>query len=433
MWSVREKIFLLWLLPASALRISAATYWGDIEPLLARHCVGCHQAGEVGPFVLDSYAAAKARAKTILAVTASGYMPPWKPSALSVPFHEQRRLSAAEKLLLSEWVKGGALEGTARAKTLPPRQSIPAADAVWRMPQPFSLAATGTDEYRCFVVPSPGKDARWVNGFRFSPGNRRIVHHALVFFDLSGAARRLDAEAEGPGYPCFGTPGFLPTASLGGWSPGNGRLQMPPDTAVKLAPGADIVFQIHYQVTGKVETDQSGVEVWFASGAPAKRLLDVALTSNRIDIPAGVAAYKVTDYFELPVDVTLWQIIPHAHLIARRIRGWATLPGAARKVVLAIDDWDFQWQDVYRLVKPLKLPAGTLIEMEVTYDNSKANPRNPNQPPQRVVWGPGVKDEMAGLHWNVTVDDEAEDLEELTQSLWGKMIRLTRGQQLRKP
>lgn len=427
------KTFLLSLLLASGQATKAATYWQDIEPLLAKHCVSCHQTGEVGPFVLDSYAAAKARAKTILAVTASGYMPPWKPSAGSVRFHDERRLSASEKLLLAEWVKGGALEGTPRAKTILPGKTVPAADAVWRMPQAFSLAAAGTDEYRCFVLPSNGKDPRWVNGFRFSPGNRRIVHHALVFFDLSGAARRLDTEAEGPGYPCFGTPGFLPSSSLGGWSPGNGRLQMPPDTAVRLAPGADIVFQVHYQSTGKVETDQSSVEVWFAPGAPAKRLLDVALTSNRIDIAAGVAAYKVTDYFELPVDVTLWQIIPHAHLIARRIRGWATLPGAARKVVLAIDDWDFQWQDVYRLAKPMKLPAGTLIEMEVQYDNSAANRRNPSQPPQRVLWGPGVKDEMAGLHWNVTVDDEAEDLAELTQSLWGKMIRLTRGQQLRKP
>jgi hypothetical protein len=75
---------------------------------------------------------------------------------------------------------------------------------------------------------------------------------------------------------------------------------------------------------------------------------------------------------------------------------------------------------------PLKLKAGTRLEMEIVYDNTVANPRNPNRPPQRVVWGPGTADEMAGMHWNVTVDDEAKDLEDLTHSLWGKMIRSIR-------
>ncbi len=352
-------------------------------------------------------------------------MPPWKPVAPGVGYRHERRLSAVEIATLQAWVAGGAARGPSVVDRNLPPVAVPAPDREWRVLEPFEVPAQGQDLYRCFVIPSRLDEARWIDGFEFTPGNRVVVHHALVFFDLSGAGRRLDAEAEGPGYPCFGTPGFLPVASLGGWSPGNRRLTMPPGTAVRAPKGADIVLQIHYHPTGKLERDQSGVRVYFAKSPPQKRLLDIALTSNRIDIAAGLAKYQVHDYFEVPVDVTLWQIIPHAHFVARRVRAWAVLPGGVRKAVLTITDWDFNWQDIYQLKAPLRLPAGTLLEMEIDYDNSTANPRNPNQPPQRVSWGPGSGDEMAGVHWNVTVDNEERDLEDLTSSLWGKMIRAT--------
>ncbi len=299
-------------------------------------------------------------------------------------------------------------------------------DQRWRASTSYEVAGEGQDQYRCFVVPSGLDEARYIDGFEFLPGNRRVVHHALIFFDLSGAARKMDAEAEGPGYPCFGTPGFLPVASLGGWSPGNGRLTMPSGTAIRAPKGADVVFQIHYHPSGKTEWDQSEVAVYFAKQAPKRKLLDIALTSKAIDIPAGQADYKVRDWFEVPVDVTLQQIIPHAHFVARAARAWVIFPGGLKKSVLTITDWDFNWQDIYQLKAPLALKAGTRLEMEILYDNSAKNPRNPNRPPQRVVWGPGSADEMAGMHWNVTVDNEARDLEDLTSSLWGKMIRTIR-------
>jgi hypothetical protein len=103
-----------------------------------------------------------------------------------------------------------------------------------------------------------------------------------------------------------------------------------------------------------------------------------------------------------------------------------TLPTGLRKTVLTITDWDFNWQDIYQLKTPLAMKAGTILEMEIEYDNSAKNPRNPNRPPKRVLWGPGTADEMAGVHWNITVDDEARDLEDLMHSLWGKMMRMIR-------
>jgi hypothetical protein len=261
------KIFWLWLLLAKSQPSSAVTYHRDVAPILERHCVQCHQVGEVGPFPLDSFEAVKKHARQVALAASTRFMPPWKPVAPGVAFHRDRRLSAAEIATLEAWVKQGALAGVAAAakpKVVVPK---PEPDQVWKMKSGYELSADGDDQYRCFAVPTGNDAVRFVEGFEFLPGNRRVVHHALLFFDLSGTGRKLDA---GSGYPCFGSPGFLPSSSLGGWSPGNGRLQMPPGTAVRVPPGADIVFQIHYHPTGKPETDQSGVAVYFAKEPPKR-------------------------------------------------------------------------------------------------------------------------------------------------------------------
>jgi hypothetical protein len=423
MWNAYAKIFWLSLLLARSQPTSAATYEAHIRPLLDKHCVDCHRDGEAGPFRLDSYEAAASRAKLLAAVTRGRVMPPYKAKPSSLPFHNERRLTPAEIALFAAWAQAGAPRGKSIAAR-PERPAKPfAADLAWEMTAAVDLPAEGPDLYRCVVVPAKLAEARWISAFRFVPGNARVVHHALFFFDLSGAARKRDQETGGEGYPCFGSPGFLPASSLGGWSPGNRVLEMPGGTAVRAPKGADLVMQLHYRLTGKPETDRSRLEVRFSATPPVRRLTDIALTSNAIDIAPGVAGYRVRDRFEIPVSVTLWQIIPHAHFLARRMRAWATPPGQAKRVLLAIDDWDFNWQDIYQLRKPLPLPAGTLVEMEILYDNTTANVRNPNHPPKRVQWGLGTADEMAGMHLNVTVDDEARDLQELNAHLWGKMIR----------
>jgi hypothetical protein len=197
---------------------------------------------------------------------------------------------------------------------------------------------------------------------------------------------------------------------------------MPAGTATTVYPDADLVVQIHFHPTGKPERVQAEVGLYFTAQTPVRHLLDIALVSRRIDIPAGATDYKVSDYFELPVDVEALGIIPHAHYICKDMKGWAILPDGRKQWLIWIRDWDFNWHEQYHYASPVKLPAGTLLEMEFTYDNSAANPRNPNHPPRRVEWGPESTDEMAGLH--VQVIPRNEDLEELGLALRGKMVRM---------
>lgn len=404
-----------------AFLLLSVTFTRDIAPILYKHCAGCHHPGEVAPFSLITYADVAKRAALIAEVTGSRYMPPWKPSAGYGHFRGERRLTDLEIAKIRQWAAAGAPEGD--PALLPPAPKFSAGwqlgepDLVAQMPAPFTVPADGPDLYQCFVIPLPIAQQKFERAVEFRPGNAQVVHHALMFLDPMHIARR-----QASSYSCFGTPGFLPSGALGGWSPGSAPIVMPPGTATKLYKDTDLVVQIHFHPTGKPEPVRASVGIYFTDQPPTRHLVDVPLVSRRIDIPPGATAYKASDSFELPVDVEAVGIIPHAHYICKDMQGWAILPGGRKQWLIWIRDWDFNWQEQYRYATPVKLPAGTRLFMEFTYDNSDANPHNPNHPPRRVQWGVESTDEMAGLHVQAIPARNA-DLEELGRSLWGRLMR----------
>lgn len=404
---------------------AAVTFSHDAAPILYRHCVQCHHAGAVAPFPLVTYADVAKRAHLIATVTASRYMPPWLPAAPH--FQHERHLSAVEIATLQHWAAEGAPQGnpaeTPRAPQFATGWPLGPPGLETEMRAPFQVPADGPDLYQCFVIPIESKSERYVKAIDIRPGNPHVVHHALLFQDITREARRRDT---GNGYPCFGTPGFLPARGLGGWTPGKQPVPEPPGMAETLYPRADLVLQVHYHPTGKPETDRTRIALYFTADKPRLHLTDVGLESNRIDIPPGNANYQVTDHFTFPVAVDVIGIIPHAHYVCKDMRGVAILPDGTRRTLIHIPKWDFNWQDQYRYPTAIRLPAETRVEMVFTYDNSAANPLNPNHPPKRVVYGPATTDEMAGLHLEV-VPVNATDAEELGQALWGKMMRMLGG------
>ena len=401
------------------------TFARDVAPIIYRHCAQCHHTGSVAPFPLITYEDVAKRAQLVATVTASRYMPPWLPSAPHL--QNERRLSEAEIATLRRWEASGAPQGDpAQAPHAPEFSSawpMGPPDLEAEMRGPFPVPADGPDLYQCFVIPVPTAPERYVKAIDIRPGNARVVHHALLFQDITREARRRDT---GEGYPCFGTPGFLPARGLGGWTPGKQPVAAPPGLAETLYPGADLVLQVHYHPTGKLESDRTRVALYFGPDKPRRHLVDVGLESKRIDIPPGVANYRVSDHFTFPVAVDVIGVIPHAHYICKDMRGYAVLPDGVRRVLIHIPDWNFKWQEQYRYSAPIRLPAGTRVEMQFTYDNSDANPRNPSHPPKRVLYGPATTDEMAGLHLEVVPARDA-DAEELNQALWGKMMRMLGG------
>ncbi|HTM47486.1 MAG TPA: hypothetical protein VL285_02320 [Bryobacteraceae bacterium] len=404
------------------------TFTRDVAPILYKRCVSCHRTGEAGPFPLVSYADSAKRAGLIAQVTASRYMPPWKPVAGHGDFEGARGLTQSEIDTLGRWARGGAREGDpAELPPLPPAggRALKDPDLSVRMIQSYAVPAEGPDLYRCFVIPLGLKSVRYADAIEFRPGNPKVVHHALLFLDRAGVARKKES-SPGAGYECFGAPGFLPGAGLGGWSPGSPSIRMPDGVSAVLDARSDLVLQVHFHPTGKVETGQAEVAFRFTVRPPSRRLLDIPLGSRRIDIAAGEKAYKVTDHFTLPVDVEVIGIIPHAHYLCKEMKGVARLPDGSVRWLIWIQDWDFNWQEPYRYKIPLRLPEGTRLEMEFLYDNSEGNVRNPSHPPRRVRWGPDSTDEMAGLHVQALAARES-DVAELVQALWGKTMRSVGG------
>ncbi len=378
------------------------TFNKDVAPILFASCASCHRPNEVGPFPLLTYQDAKKRAKQIAAVTEKKVMPPWKPTVGHEVFKDARPLSAAQIGTLQAWAAAGAPEG--EATDLPPAPKFPEGwhlgepDLVLKVAKPFTVPAEGPDVYVHFVLPLSFDADKYVKAAQVRPSNKRVAHHGVPILDGSGTARKLAQKHGGDHYPNFGGPGFIPRGFLPGYAPGQiTRIDPADNRGITLGKGQDIVLQMHYHPTGKEETDQPQIGLYFTDKKPERNVNVIAMANNDVHIPAGTAGYRRADAFKLPADFEVRDVWGHMHMIGRDMHVWAELPDGKTKELIHIPDWDFNWQDTYRYQKPFVLPKGTVVKAEWTWENTAANPRNPFSPPKLITWGEGSTDEMSGL------------------------------------
>jgi tetratricopeptide (TPR) repeat protein len=399
--------------PSLAAAQPRLTFTKDIAPIVWARCASCHRPGEIGPFSLITYDDVRRHAAQIATVTARRIMPPWKPVAGQGDFQSDRRLTDPELQSLQQWIASGAPEGD--ASDLPPVPNwtdgwqLGAPDLIVRMPDAYTVPADGRDVFRTFVIPIPVSGPRYVRAIEFHPGNARVVHHANLGVDRTRSSHLLDLRDPEPGYEgSMERDAAYPEGQLLGWTPGQAPHPAPDGTQWRLEPGSDLVVQLHLQPTGKVERLAVAVAFFFTDTAPTRAPVGLRLGSETIEIPPGAQEYVVADRYQLPVDVEVLAVQPHAHNLARRMEAKATLPDGTTRWLIGIDDWDFRWQDVYRYAAPFVLPKGSSISMRYTYDNSAGNPRNPHVPPVRVVWGQNTSNEMGDL-WIQVIPRSAAD------------------------
>ncbi len=392
-------------------KTSVPTFNHDIAPIIYQNCSNCHRPGEVAPFALLTYQDVAKRAKLIADITQARVMPPWKATEGYGDFKDVRRLTDPQIAMIRDWAAHGAPEGNATEKPVPP--TFPTGwlggepDQVFKMTQAYTVPAEGPDQFRCFVIPLNANQDEYVKKVEFRAGNPKIVHHAILFLDTTGEAKTRET-APGQGYSCVGGPGLDITGSLGGWAPGATPSNAPPGVAHEIKKGADLVMQIHYHLDGKVERDQSTVGLTFSKEPPSKGLTLFVLGNTSIDIPAGDANYVVKASGVLPMDTEAIGIFPHAHYLCKDMKVDAHLPDGTVTPLIWIKDWDFNWQGSYRYASAVKLPKGTRLEMQYTYDNSAANPHNPSEPPREVKFGEETTNEMAFAFVSLTLDSPAE-------------------------
>ncbi|HWW87595.1 MAG TPA: tetratricopeptide repeat protein, partial [Vicinamibacterales bacterium] len=386
------------------------TFDRDIAPLLSRRCVQCHQPDGDAPFSLVRYDEVRSHARQIAEVTARRYMPPWKPDADSPAFLGERRLKDDEIALIDRWVKTGMSEGL-------PHDPLPEPhvgggwlsgepDLILTLPT-YTLRADGLDVFRNFVVTVPGHQTRYVRAFQFRPRSRG-VHHANIRIDPTPASRALDEADPAPGYEgVILHSAEYPDGHFLGWTPGQ---TAPPsnDLAWRLDGGTDLVVQLHMRPTGRTEQIAPLIGLYFTSEPSPRTPAIVRLGRQNLDIAPGASDYRSTDSFVLPVDAQVMAIQPHAHYRAREVTAWAAQPDGSRRSLIGITDWDFNWQDQYRLAQPFWLPAGTTLAMTFRFDNSANNPRNPSHPPERVAWGWRSSDEMGDVWIQMLARNETD-------------------------
>ena len=408
---------------------SNPTYNEHVAPILFARCATCHRPIETSfrggtsvdvpdqdplcvagaPFSVLDYAAVARRARAIASAVQQRRMPPWLPEAGHGDFVNERRLRDDEIATITAWASHGAPEGDP-AK----RPAIPQVPNGWQLGTPdlvltsaeaYTLRPGREDLFRSFVLPVPAGPARYVRGIEFRADNPQVMHHANIGHDPRRTGRRLDRADAEPGFAA------MPEGEVQdvfGWSPGKVPVMEPADTAWVLEPGSDLVAQLHMVRGATAQTVRPQVALFFSSTPPTRVPIVVKLESKAIDIPAGEANYVVEDSYTLPADVEAVSVYPHAHYLATRMEGTATLPDGRVTPLLSIPRWNIRWQDQYRYRTPLTLPRGTTLHMRFVYDNSAANPNNRFKPPRRVQWGPLSTDEMGAL-WLEVVPKNAGD------------------------
>jgi hypothetical protein len=98
------------------------------------------------------------------------------------------------------------------------------------------------------------------------------------------------------------------------------------------------------------------------------------------------------------------------HLLGKVFKAYAVTPAKDTIKLVSIPQWDFNWQEIYWFPKLLKIPKGTVITIEGTYDNTVNNASNPSFPPQLVHSAMKTKDEMMTMTM-VSIPYEAGDEE----------------------
>jgi len=380
-------------------RAGTITYARDVSRIMQNNCVECHRAGGVGPFALDSFEAVSRRANTIRAVTQGGTMPPWFAAPMhgkggadsGSPWANDRSLSDAEKQAIVAWIDAGKPEGD-RAELPVPRTftdsewRIGKPDAIYQLPEPIRIKADGFMAYQNVVVPTNLAEDRWVKAVQIVPTDPSVVHHVLVFALDEDAAkdpetrRRLGADESG-GY-------------WAAYVPGNDSMVFPAGFAKRLTARSSLLFQIHYTPNGTATQDQLRLGVVFTDEAPKHLVRTAAVADLQLEIPPGASSHRESASIRLPADAKILAFMPHMHVRGKAYRyEFEPVDGGGRRTVLDIPQYDFNWQLRYDLREPLDAPRGSTIHGTAWYDNSTANPANPD-PTKTVRWGSQTYDEM---------------------------------------
>jgi hypothetical protein len=400
--------------------VKPVTFAKDVAPILQEKCQECHHSGSMAPMSLVTYEETRPWAKAIKARVVARQMPPWHidPTVGVRKFKNDMSLTSGQIQTIAQWVDEGAPLGD--PKDMPAPKQWPAVDE-WKaakllgqpdlviQSEPYTMAAHHQDVWWRPVSNIPITEPRWVRAVEIRPGSlagRRITHHAVAYLaqddpDSGGLDTQADLRGRAP---------------LMEWAIGKGYDLYRPDTGKLLLPGAQISWDVHIHAVGDEIRDHVELGIWLypkgqepkyrtyltgfqaVQGKDRKRIVDIA--------PNTIAQSQ--NFTVLKQNAILENFQPHMHLRGKAMEVEAILPDGSQQVVSYVGKFNFNWMTNYIYdddAAPV-FPKGTIIRVTAWYDNTRANPNNPD-PDQWVGFGDRTVDEMGHAWMNVTyISDE---------------------------
>ena len=388
---------------AAAIEGAKMTFTKDVAPILYNRCVECHRPGEVAPMSLLTYKDARPWAKAIRERVLERSMPPWLADPRYGHFENDRRLTQKEIDTVVAWVDAGAPKGDDRELPPPPNLEdgwiIGRPDAVIALQEEFPVPAEGVIPYKYFTVPTKFTEDKWVQAAEIRPGNRRVVHHIIVYIQdpsSQAAAAPPEGGAQGEGQGRRGI-------KLAGFAPGEQPKVWPKGMAKMVKAGSNFVFQVHYTPNGTPAKDRSYIGLIFAKDPVEKKVLTGTALNAKFAIPPGDPDHEVRSSWTAKEDVRIVDLMPHMHVRGKDFTYTAVYPDGRSEIVLQLPKYNFNWQLLYRFKEPLRLPKGSRLDCVAHFDNSPNNKYNPD-PTKEVRWGPQTWEEMMIGWFDYVVD-----------------------------
>ncbi|HEU4644028.1 MAG TPA: hypothetical protein VFS80_00505 [Burkholderiales bacterium] len=363
---------------------SEVSYAKQVAPILMEKCITCHQAGGVAPWAMDSHARVRGWSAMMREVLMNRRMPPWHADPAIGGFANDRSVSAEQMRTLVRWIDAGAPRGdgpdplAARATPAAPQWPLGKPDLVIDLPEQ-QIPPAGALDYRYVEIPLPFDRDVWVRAVHLKPGNRAVMHHAFALIKST-------AQSDTPQQT--GVNSFFAA-----YAPGSSVEPFPENSGQLLRKGTVLRFELHYTAVGRPETDRPRFALYLHERAPARELVVASAWNWKFRIPPYAANFPVEARLAFHHDALLHALMPHMHYRGSRASYEARYPGGRREQLLSVPRYHFNWQSLYSLRTPKRVPAGTEILVRGTFDNSRSNPANPD-PSKEVRWGEQSWDEM---------------------------------------
>ncbi|MCA9706057.1 MAG: hypothetical protein KDK70_09440 [Myxococcales bacterium] len=386
------------------------TYWQDVAPVLYDSCVTCHRAGGIGPFALETYDDATAWSVAIASSVQNRTMPPWLvvDDGTCGDFRHSRWLPDETLDLIAAWVDDGTPEGEPRDDLTIP-EPVDLGDATEIQTPNFVPEIQGGklaefDEYRCFLVDPQLPADRFLTGYDVRPGNDAIVHHVLVMPvdpDLAVGMGQTNADVmqalddESPdrdGWPCFGEAGEgVETSGIPVvWAPGQGVVEFPEGTGLRIGASEQLVIQVHYNLAnaGNIGmSDQSTVRLRLEDQVDREGFmllpdpfLESIFEGDPIELPPGEPSVEYT--WDLPIaallawvsldSIDLFGVFPHMHQYGQAMH-MTIENGGELECAADVPRWDFGWQLQYFYEQPHTLTDADTLHVTCDFDTVGAD------------------------------------------------------------